>query len=157
MTNRIIIHRANEEGAFHVSSLSGQVLTPAEEMPLWASGYSTAVLQSRREFYTKRLGAQATEELLHPQAIDAQDLDWIAVDEAGDDVEVSHSPEFRLSVIAALFDIDTSSEEAFEAQMAGAIQRNLVDHTYTTDPTTEETLSEVEGKGFTEVAKAAQG
>ena len=77
--NQIIIHKADQEGAFHIDALTGQITTPTDERPEWAEGYAVALLGERTGWYEQRLGQQLPDNIRKPAMIDASDLGWIAL------------------------------------------------------------------------------
>lgn len=154
---RIIVHKKGEEGAFHVDAMTGLVLTPPEERPMWSEGLATAMLAERVGYYERALGTNIPEGLRAPDAIAYEDLSWIGVDQEGDEVEIEANAEFRSEVLAELLSIDTSVE-GWETLMENAVASASVDYTYMTHPTDEETLAEAEPHTFSEAEKkSAEG
>ena len=154
---RIVIHKNGEEGAFHVDAMTGMILTPADERPIWAEGLATAMLAERVGFYERSIGAQMPEGVRSPDAINYADLSWAAVDAEGDEVEIEASHEFRSEVLAELLQIDTSVA-GWETLMENSVASHAADYTYMTQPTDEVTLAEAESVTFGQVEKkAAEG
>lgn len=155
--NRIAIHKANHEGAFHIDALTGQVVTPVDDRPDWAEGFAVALLGERTGWYEQRLGQHLPDSIRKPEMIDASDLGWIGFDHEGSEVEIEADGDHRMDVLAGLLNID---REDFDG---GALLENTLaeaeaNHTYTTHPTDEATLEEVEGKSFEEIERiSAQG
>lgn len=108
----LIVHRADHEGVLQVNGLTGIIVTPNDERPDWADGLTCALLNERNEFYTQRLGAGFTAAMRTPEAgLHYEDLGWVAVDEAGDEVEIEADSEHRMQFIADLVGIDRESGE----------------------------------------------
>lgn len=149
MSKRIIIEHKGEEGAMHVDAQTGTITTPANERPEWGAGLAVAMLASRVGWYEQRLGANMPDSLRSPGIIDFHDLDFVGVDEAGDEVEVEASIEYRTEKLASLLELDLDADN-FEDMTDSA----MVDHTYKTAPTSEKTLAEAEGKSFEEKQKS---
>lgn len=154
--NRIAIHKANHEGAFHIDGLTGQVVTPVDERPDWAEGFAVALLGERTGWYEQRLGQQLPESIRKPEMIDASDLGWIAFDHEGSEVEIEADADHRMDVLAGILNIDREDFDG-EKTIGNVLAEAEAIHSYSTHPTEEATLAEVEGKSFEEVAKAAQG
>lgn len=154
MSNRIAVHMEGQEGAIQIDALEGKVMTPADERPAWAENYAVALMGERTGWYEMRLGQQLPENIRRPEILDARDLGWIAFDAEGDEVEIEADLDHRMDVLAGLLDVDRQDFDQ-ERNFQGHIAQAEADHTYTTQPTTEASLEEVEGKGFTEVQKQA--
>lgn len=149
MTNRIIIHKADHEGALHIDARTGEILTRMAERPEWADGYAVALLAERTGWYEQRLGENLPERLYRPEILDAADLGWIAFDAEGEEVEIEADTDHRMDILADILNVDRSDFDQglrFERTLAEA----EATHTYATQPTTEATLGEVEGVGFEE-------
>lgn len=156
---RIIVHKDGEEGAFHIDAMTGQVLTPTNELPIWANGFATALLSERVGWYEQRLGAQLPEGIRKPEALNVADLGFVAVDEAGDEVEIEASSEYRQRTLSVMLDIDTAADGWADFMKQFEVGAE-VDASYSTAPTDEETLAEAEGSEMPkgeEAAKAANG
>jgi len=150
----IAIHKAEHEGAFHIDALTGQVTTPVDERPEWAEGFAVALLGERTGWYEQRLGKELPESIRKPELIDASDLGWIAFDAEGSEVEIEADSDHRMDVLAGILNIDREDFDG-EKELQGTVAEAEVNHSYTTQPTEEATLEEVEGKSFEEVAKAS--
>jgi len=151
--NQIIIHKADQEGAFHIDALTGQITTPTDERPEWAEGYAVALLSERTGWYEQRLGQQLPDNIRKPDMIDASDLGWIAFDHEGSEVEIEANTEYRMDTLAGILNIDREDYDG-GLRLDSTVAEAEANHSYTTHPTDEATLEEVEGKGFEEVAKA---
>lgn len=149
MPKHIIIHKTNAEGLLLIDALDGSVITAPEERPDWAEGLAAAMLAERNGWYEKRLGKWLPDALRSPQSMNADDLTWIGVDHEGDEVEIEASTEYRTDILATLLEIDTSAD-SFELPVDGEVASALVDYTYMTAPTDEQTLAEAEAQDFGE-------
>lgn len=153
MTKLIAVHKDGQEGGIHIDA-TGKVITKADDRPDWADGYAQALLDERKDFFTARLGAVGAESLLAADIMAADELGWLAVDAEGSEVEVEADGEYRMNLIAKAMGIDLTDIEQ-ERNFKTAIAQADVDHTYSTRPTEEATLAEVEGKGFQEAERRA--
>lgn len=147
-TSPIMVHKSDEEGAFIVDRKTGSVLTPSNEMPQWAEGLVSASLASRVGWYEQRLGAQLPEAIRSPSSIEHSDLDWVAVDEAGDYIDIEHNAEYRTGILGTLMGVDLEDFDNFEKNLGAEITSRLVDYSYSENPAGEETLAEAEGQSF---------
>jgi len=159
-SKHIIVHKPGAEGMFLIDRKTGSVATPSNELPEWATNYANAALASRTGWYEKRLG-KLPEQLRSPHAIAVNDLDWLAVDEAGDMVEISADHEYRSGVLGTLLELDMSAE-GFDALLQSHVHGALIDYTYQDQPNDEATFAEAAGQDFGAVTteadqKAAQG
>lgn len=102
----IMVHREGEEGGLVISALTGEITTPQDERPAWADGLTVALLAERHGYYSKRLGGQYTPTMQHPDLLNYADLDWLAVDEDGEAVEIEHSGDHRMEVISTTIGFD---------------------------------------------------
>lgn len=106
-----IVQRTDHEGVLQINAHTGLIVTPNDERPDWADGLACALLNERNEFYVQRLGAAYTDELRNPEALHYEDLGWVAVDEAGDEVEIEADAEHRMQFIADLIGVDRETGE----------------------------------------------
>lgn len=149
----IIITKTGEEGAILVDRLEGKVITAADERPEWADGLANAMLAERSGWYEKRLGKQLSAELARPETLAFEDLEWIGIDAEGDEVHLEADQDYRMDKLAEMMGIDREDFDG-EKNFKNAIASAEANHTYTTQPTSEATLEEAEGKSFDEVAKS---
>lgn len=154
MTNRIIVHKADNEGAIHIDARTGEILTPLSERPEWADGYAVALLAERTGWYEQRLGKQLPDTLTRPEMLDTADLGWIAFDAEGEEVEIEADTDHRMDVLAELLNVDRSDYDQ-GLRLENTLAEAEATHTYATHPTAEATLAEVEGVGFTEAERKA--
>lgn len=152
MTKQIAVTLEGHEGGIHIDT-EGRVLTSADERPTWAEGYAFAQMRTRTEWYQQRLGYDLPIQIGSPISIDARDLDWIAFDAEGDEVEIECDGEYRMDTLAQLLNVDREDFEQSK-NFAKALAQRDVEHSYETQPTAEATLDEVENKTFSDVAKA---
>ncbi|UIY29207.1 hypothetical protein LZK73_21985 [Neorhizobium galegae] len=153
--NRIAIHKAGHEGAFHITALEGQIVTPFDERPDWAEGYAVALLGERTGWYEQRLGKQLPDSIRKPEMIDVRDLGWIALDHEGSEVEIEADGDYRMDVLAGILNIDREDFDG-ERNFKDTLAEAEANHSYATHPADEATLEEVEGKSFAEVEKATK-
>jgi hypothetical protein len=145
---KIIVHKTDAEGAMVIDALTGNIVTPADQRPDWADGYATAILAERVGYYEKRMGSHLPDGLRSPEAINVDDLSWVGVDTEGEEVEIEAKAEYRQTMLSTLLGIDTSAD-SFDDFMAGeGAHTVMVDYTYQTHPTDEQTLAEAEGENF---------
>lgn len=149
----IIITKTGEEGAILVDRLEGKVITAADERPEWADGLANAMLAERSGWYEKRLGKQLSAELARPETLTFEDLEWIGIDAEGDEVHLEADQDYRMDKLAEMMGIDREDFDG-EKNFKNAIASAEATHTYTTQPTSEATLEEAEGKSFDEAAKS---
>lgn len=152
MSNRIIVHKADHEGALHIDARTGEILTPLSERPEWADGYAVALLAERTGWYEQRLGQHLPDSLTRPEMLDTADLGWIAFDAEGEEVEIEADVDHRMDILAGIFNVDRENFDdglRFENTLAEA----EATHTYATQPTSEATLGEVEGVGFADLQR----
>lgn len=152
--NRIIVHKADHEGALHIDGLTGQVLTPPDDRPEWSDGFAVALLAERTGWYEQRLGQHLPDPIRKPEMLDVADLGWIAFDAEGEEVEIEADTDHRMDILASILDVDREDFDqglAFKNRLAEA----EATHTYTTQTTTEASLAEVEGVGFEELQRKA--
>ncbi|RWI06838.1 MAG: hypothetical protein EOQ89_03655 [Mesorhizobium sp.] len=154
MSKQIIITKTGEEGAILVDHLEGKVLTAADERPEWADGLAYAMLAERSGWYEKRLGRQLSAELARPEAMVFEDLEWIGIDAEGDEVHLEADIDYRMDKLAELMGIDREDFDG-EKNFKNAIASAEATHTYSTQPTSEATLEEAEGKSFEEAERRA--
>lgn len=152
MTNRIIVHKADHEGALHIDARTGEILTPLAERPEWSDGYAVALLSERTGWYEQRLGKQLPDTLTRPEMLDSADLGWIAFDAEGDEVEIEADTEHRMDILAELLNVDRDNFDQ-GLRLENTLAEAEATHSYTTQPTTEASLAEVEGVGFTEAER----
>jgi hypothetical protein len=153
----IAIHKHGEDGGFHIDAETGLITTPAEERPVWSEGFARADMAEYTQWYKSRLGDNAPEHLTAPGLLEVGILQWDGVDAEGDQVEIDANAETRTSLMAGLLGISTDADD-WEQKVDGQVAGALVDHDYSTHPSTEASLAEVEGKGFEDVEKkAAEG
>lgn len=151
MTHKIVI-KTGEEGGLHIHAMTGQVLTEMDQRPVWAEGYAVALLAERTGWYEKRLGQHLSDELRAPEIYNVADLGWIAFDAEGEEVEIEADTDHRMDNLAAILDVDRTDFDQ-GLQFKNVLTEAEVNHSYTTHPTTEATLAEVEGQGFEEVQR----
>ena len=147
MTNRIAIHKAGLEGAFHIDALDGRVVTPVDERPDWAEGFAVALLGERWGWYEQRLGRNLPDSIRKPEMIDANDLGWIAFDHEGQEVEIEADSDHRMDILAGLLNVDREDFDG-EKNFQGSLAHAEATHSYATQPTSEATLEEAEGLSF---------
>lgn len=152
MSNLIAVHHGDHEGGIHIDATTGGVMTASDDCPEWANGLAVGVLKERNTWYETRLG-QVPDSILKAEIIDMRDLTWLAWDAERDLMELEADNEFRMDTLATLLNVDREDFDG-EKTIAGVIASAEVDHTYTTNPTAEATLEEVEGMGFEDVKKA---
>ena len=150
-TKFIIVHKNGEEGMLLVDRKTGKVASASNEAPIWADGLLVAALASRTGWYEQRLGSHLPDELRSPRAINADDLDWVALDAEGDIVEIEAVMEYRTQMLGELLEIDLESDD-LEQQIEGATAGALVDFTYQDQPNDEKTLAEAAGQDFGVIA-----
>jgi phage gp46-like protein len=143
-----------QEGAIHIDALDGRVLTAPDDRPEWADGYAVALLGERIGWYEARLGQQLPESIRKPEILVAQDLGWIGMDAEADEVEIEADTDHRMTTLANLLNIDREDFDQ-ERNFQNVLAQADIDHTYSTHPTTEATLEEVEGASFADVEKKA--
>lgn len=156
MSKRIIIHKPDSEGAFHIDAMTGAVVTPQNELPDWAEGLASALLAERVGFYEKRLGTNLPEQLRKPNSMAMEDLGWIGVDQEGDEVEIEAVTEYRSEMLGKLLEIDLDNED-LDGQLGGDTLSVLTDYTYETHPTDEKTLLEASDQSFEQNRSEAHG
>lgn len=116
-----LVHRTDHEGALQINATTGIIVTPNDERPDWADGLTCALLNERHQFYASRLGeAGYTETMRNPEVLNYADLGWIAVDEAGDEVEIEADAEHRMQTLADLIGVDRETGEITGTVMAEA-------------------------------------
>jgi len=109
---KVLIHKDGEEGALHLCALTGKVLTPTDELPIWGEGLIVGVIQERLKWYGDRLGAAFTDDHKRPEAIIMQDLGWVALDpETGEEMELEADNEYRMEVLATVLGVDRENYE----------------------------------------------
>jgi hypothetical protein len=153
--NRIAIHHADHEGAFHIDAENGRLVSKITELPAWAEGYAMALLKERSVWYTARLGAEGATTHLGKELADARDFGWIGLDAEGDTVEIECDNEYRMNVLSELLNLDREDHEQ-EDLLARTLAKRDIEHTYVTQPTDEATLEELEGASFEEVKAVNQ-
>ena len=150
----IPVHKDGHDGTIMIDHMTGQILTPAPSLPIWAEGLVSALVAERRTFYIARLGDDHGE--LSPESFNADDLGWLGIDEAGDEVEHDASGEHRMQHLAAILGFDME-----EGTIDGAVTSVETEHsTVPASSLDEETLAEAEGKDFGSMAaegKVAHG
>ena len=155
MTNRIAIIKDGHEGGIHIEALTGQVIQEGE-LPAWAEGYVVAALKERTGWYEQRLGANLPPHIYQPEVMKADDLEWLGLDAEGEEVHIEASLETRFENLATYMGLDTSVEGYMDSPvLKNAVATAEIAHTYTTHPTEEATLAEVEGHTFGAVEKKA--
>lgn len=102
----VVVHKTGDEGSIQIDSMTGQVLTEADQRPDWADGLFTAMTAERHGFYNQRLGPLYTDDMKSPETFLFEDLSWIGLDPEGDEVEIEADNEHRMSVLANKLDID---------------------------------------------------
>lgn len=119
---RVLVHKEGDKGAIHLDTLTGRVVTAADERPEWAEGLIVGLLKERDRWYTTRLGAAGyTDDHRHPEAILFQDLGWVAIDpETGEEMEMEADSEFRMGVLATCLGVDRENFEN-DAQLFGHV------------------------------------
>lgn len=142
MTKLIAVHKEGFEGGIHIDAQTGQVVTPADQQPEWSNGYAVALLAERTGWYEKQVGAFLPSNLLRPEILSANDLGWIGLDEAHDEVEIEADLDYRMEQLESLISTTTTLAEH---EMA---------HSYSTNPTSEETLEQAEGVQFEAIKTA---
>lgn len=108
-TGTVMVHKTDHEGALLIDWASGLPNGPVDERPDWADGYTAALLNERREFYTKAVGPTSTEAHQYPEAINVDDLGFIAVNAAGEEFEIEASSEYRMTMIGELAGVDMAT------------------------------------------------
>lgn len=153
MSNYIAVMKDGHEGGIHID-IEGKVTTPTDERPEWADGYAVALLGERIGWYEKRVGSQLPESMRRPEVLLADDVEWIGLDQEGAEVHIEANGDTRMTILAGLLEIDREDPSA-KSILDKAIARASVDETYSTQPTSEATLEEAEGKSFEEVGRTA--
>lgn len=114
-----IVHKDGEPDTILLSA-NGRIVTEAFDMPAWApDGVALAKLAERNDYYQRTLGAAAAAPILGSNLINVRDLNWVCVDEDGEEVEYPVDQSFRDSVLAAVIGIDLET---------GDIKGALMDH-----------------------------
>jgi hypothetical protein len=98
----LVVHKDGEEGGLLIGRLNGEVFMDGFDKPEWASGYFRADLNERKKFYADRLGEAFAASIQFPDALNAEDLAWDALDEELQEMEpIPASNEFRHQVLDA--------------------------------------------------------
>lgn len=101
-----IIHKEDAPGVI-LLDLAGRIVTEPFDMPEWApEGISVGLLAERTRFYEQRLGPVLAAPFLNTNAINVEDIGWVAVDEDGQQVELSANEDYRMEVLAAVLEVD---------------------------------------------------
>lgn len=103
------VHAEDAEGVLMLDA-NGRIMTDLNDRPEWAHGLAVALLHERIKHYTDRLGAEGAKAHLGKNTLNVEDLCWVAFDEAGDEVEVQASSEFRVQVLATELGVDGEGE-----------------------------------------------
>lgn len=126
-----VVHKEGQPGTI-ILQASGRIKTEPFEVPEWAgSGLAMAQLAARNQFYLTRLGTELAGPLLGSNIIAYDDLDWVCVDEAGDEFILEASDEYRQTVLATALGVDRD-----EGTIANAITDHYIDRqgdTYTAE------------------------
>jgi hypothetical protein len=147
----LMVHKEGEEGVLQVRHSDGKIMTPLDERPDWAEGLVTAMVQERITFYTRRLGeagspyASQLEAITGTDTVAFQDLGWIGVNEAQQEVEVEADPEWRSESIAKLLGIDTEAGTMGEGLTA---EREIMSRNERRTPEETAALEEGLAQGF---------
>lgn len=123
-----IVHKDEHPGTLELSP-SGRVVTEAFDMPEWAGGVVLALLAERTTFYTGRLGADMAEPMLTSNVINFDDLNWVALDDDGLEVEIIADDEYRQSTLAAAIGINRDTGDIDAAVTEFFIDRDNVGYT----------------------------
>lgn len=113
---RIIVHKDGAEGSLELNAMTGQVVTPTDELPEWGQGLIVGLLIERKRWYETRLGKDLfASHHRDPDAIVLQDLGWVALDpETGEEMEMEADSEYRMGVVAQALGIDLTPGERGE-------------------------------------------
>lgn len=97
----LLVHRSDAEGALTIDSMTGLVTTPLDYRPDWSDGLLCAQVAEWREWYQARLSPAAHAAHTSPdRPIEWSDLEWIALNEDGNEVHLEADPETRMGIIA---------------------------------------------------------
>jgi hypothetical protein len=155
-TNRVtyIVHKEGEPGTLELAP-SGRILTEQFDRPEWAGTAVLALLGQRNEFYQQRLGAELAEPLVSTNVINFLDLGFVALDENGDEIEMTADDEFRQNVLAAALGVDRETGD-----IAGSITDHYIDRDnagYTLeDIASKQDIDKVFGNGEQQQAASGQ-
>lgn len=111
MKEAFVVHMEGKPETILLSA-NGRIVTEPMDMPEWAhSGLALAKLAERTMFYQTRLDPQMAAPILESNIINYEDLNWVATDEDGEEIEVPCNDEYRQNVLAQALGIDRETGE----------------------------------------------
>ena len=126
-----IVHKEGEPDTLLLSA-NGRITTEMFDRPAWCpEGAAIALLARRNDFYQTRLGTELATPLLDTNIVNVLDLDWVTVDEEGEEQVIAADEEYRMGVLATALGVDRE-----EGLIAAAITDHYLDqdgHGYTAE------------------------
>lgn len=104
-----LVHKQDAEGSITIDAHTGQILTPHDERPDWASDLTIAQIAMRDQFYINALGDLYTNDRQVPEVLAFEDIDWLGAREYPVDAPYIN-PETNAVEDSELFTIDADHD-----------------------------------------------